>query len=306
MVLPTGVFVPTLAFFLDTPAQEVDLPTTAKHAIFLAKAGVAGLTVHGTTGEPALLSREEKRAILKCTREALDGAGFKDLPIVSGVGVSSTWETIDLCKEAASLGANYALVVGPGMYKGAMTDDALEAYFVEVADASPIPVLLYNFPGISNGLDLDVPLIRKLAKHNNIVGIKLSCGSVGKAARLTSLFSPSEFAVYGGLADTLLHGLMASGTLGAVSGLGNIAPHACVRVVKLFQEGKIAEAQKAQGELSMAGEIELKGGVPGMRAGLVRYHQYGGVCRRPIPQPTEALKTAVEGWIGHLMDRENL
>jgi len=58
---------------------------------------------------------------------------------------------------------------------------------------------------------------------------------------------------------------MVSGTLGAVSGLGNIAPHACVRVVKLFQEGKIAEAQKAQGELSMAGEIELKGGVPGMR-----------------------------------------
>lgn len=71
-------------------------------------------------------------------------------------------------------------------------------------------------------------------------------------------------------ADTLLHGLMASGTLGAVSGLGNIAPHACVRVVKLFQEGKIAEAQKAQGELSMAGEIELKGGVPGMRVSFHR------------------------------------
>ena len=138
------------------------------------------------------------------------------------------------------------------MYKGAMTDAALEAYFTEVlisleflvekekrtradrtslpslteqvADASPIPVLLYNFPGISNGLDLDVPLIRKLAKHKNIVGIKLSCGSVGKAvrllfftssstsrkltldslvyqARLTSLFSPSEFAVYGGLGE---------------------------------------------------------------------------------------------------------
>lgn len=72
-------------------------------------------------------------------------------------------------------------------------------------------------------------------------------------------------------ADTLLHGLMASGTLGAVSGLANICPFAAVRVVKLFQEGKIAEAQKAQGELSMAGEIELKGGVPGMRVSLLTF-----------------------------------
>lgn len=85
-----GIIVPTLAFFQAGERQEIDLPTTGKHAVFLAKSGVAGLTVHGTTGEPALLSRDERRAVLKATREALDQAGFTQLPITAGCGVSST------------------------------------------------------------------------------------------------------------------------------------------------------------------------------------------------------------------------
>jgi dihydrodipicolinate synthase/N-acetylneuraminate lyase len=84
------VLVPTLCFFKDTPAQELDIPTIKKHVLRLAKAGVAGLAVHGTTGEPVLLSREERREVLKATREALDGAGFDDIPIIVGAGVQST------------------------------------------------------------------------------------------------------------------------------------------------------------------------------------------------------------------------
>lgn len=87
-----GIFVPTLAFFGPGPSQEVDLPTTAQHAVFLASSGVSGLTVHGTTGEPALLSRDERRAILTATREGLDKEGFENLPIVVGCGVSSTYD----------------------------------------------------------------------------------------------------------------------------------------------------------------------------------------------------------------------
>lgn len=93
-----GIFVPTLAFFESGPSQEVDLPTTAQHAVFLANSGVAGLTVHGTTGEPALLSRDERRAILTATREGLDKEGFENLPIVVGCGVSSTYvPLVPLC-----------------------------------------------------------------------------------------------------------------------------------------------------------------------------------------------------------------
>lgn len=94
------------------------------------------------------------------------------------------------------------MVVAPGYYKSLMTDEVIEQYFTDVANASPIPIVLYNFPGIANGIDLELDLIKRLAKHKNIVGVKLSCGSVSKAARLQAEFRPQDFGVYGGLADT--------------------------------------------------------------------------------------------------------
>lgn len=138
----------------------------------------------------------------------------------------------------------------------------------QIADTSAIPIQIYNFPGIANGLDLSLPLIQSLAPHPNIVGVKLSCGNVGKGACLSASFPQSQFAVLGGLADTLLHGLLASGSSGAVTGLANIAPRACVKVYNLFKEGKIEEARKAQLALSLAGGIEVGGGIPGMRVSL--------------------------------------
>lgn len=82
---------PTLCFFEDTLEEALDLPTIQKHVVRLAGSGVAGLAVHGTTGEPVLLSREERRQVLIATRQALDNAGYKDLPIIAGTGVYSTF-----------------------------------------------------------------------------------------------------------------------------------------------------------------------------------------------------------------------
>ncbi|KAJ9117484.1 hypothetical protein QFC22_004334 [Naganishia vaughanmartiniae] len=304
--LPEGVLVPTLCFFKDGPKQEVDLETVARHAVRLAKAGVVGLAVHGTTGEPLLLSREERRQVLKATRDALDQAGYQDLPIIAGCGVTSTWETIDLCQEAATLGASFAMVVAPGYYKGVMSDEVLEEFFTDVADASPIPIVLYNFPGIANGIDLELDLIKRLAKHKNIVGIKLSCGSVSKGARLQAVFDGKDFGVYGGLADTMLHNVAFNGTLGAISGLGNIAPASLVKVFNLYKQGKFDEAKKAQEAVSIAGELEIKGGVPGMRYGVVKYYGYGGISRKPLPEASEELKKDMIRWLDPLMSQEDL
>lgn len=105
-------------------------------------------------------------AVIKTHRAALDSAGFQNLPLIVGTGVSSTWETIEITKEAAEAGGNYAMVIPPGYFKSSQTDASLEAFFTEVcmlplffyqccsertgqvADASPIPILLYNFPGV--------------------------------------------------------------------------------------------------------------------------------------------------------------
>ncbi|KAB5590845.1 L-threo-3-deoxy-hexylosonate aldolase [Ceratobasidium theobromae] len=302
---PPGIYVPTLCFFKGEN-QEIDHETITKHVQRLARGGVQGLVANGTTGEPSHLSRAERLAVIKTHRAALDSAGFQNLPLIVGTGVSSTWETIELTKEAAQAGANYAMVIPPGYFKGAMTDAALEAYFTEVADASPIPILLYNFPGVgaANGIDLELNLIAKLAKHPKIVGIKLSCGNMGKAARLAALYSQDEFAVFMGLVEMLLHGLTGSGISGVITGLANDVPKACVRVFDLYQKGELEEARKAQKEVSLAGELELKGGIHAMRYGCVHYFGYGGESRRPIQPISEDLKAKTVAWLDPVVARE--
>ncbi|CAE6399437.1 unnamed protein product [Rhizoctonia solani] len=272
----------------------------------LARGGIRGLVANGTTGEPSHLSRAERVAVIKTHRAALDNAGFQNLPLIVGTGVSSTWETIELTKEGAEAGGNFAMVLPPGYFKSSMTNTTLEAFFTEVADASPIPIILYNFPGVggSNGIDLDLSLIAKLAKHPNIVGIKLSCGNLGKAARLSALYSQDEFAIFMGLAETLLHGLTGSGISGAITGLANDAPKACVNVYDLYAKGDLEGAKKAQKELSAAAEIELGGGIPAMRYGCAHYFGYGGESRRPFQSITDEVKAKTVAWLDPLMDRE--
>ncbi|KAF8599329.1 dihydrodipicolinate synthase, partial [Ceratobasidium sp. AG-I] len=301
-----GIYVPTLCFF-KSEKQEVDHDTLFKHVERLGKSGVHGVVANGTTGEPSHLSRAERLAVIKTHRAALDSAGLKGKGLIVGTGVSSTWESIELTQEAADAGANYAMVIPPGYFKSAMTDASLERFFTEVADASPIPILLYNFPGphlVANGIDLDQNLISKLAQHPNIVGIKLSCGNMGKAARLASLHSQDEFAIFMGLAETLLHGLTGSGISGAITGIANNAPKACLRVFDLYQKGDLEEARKAQKELSAAAEIELKGGIHGMRYGCEHYFGYGGESRRPFAPISEELKKKTVAWLEPLMGRE--
>jgi len=300
---PPGIYVPTLCFFKPGEKQEVDYETIGKHAVRLIKAGITGLVVHGTTGEPPHLSRAERAEVIKTTRSALDAAGLQNTPLIIGCGVSSTWETIDLCKEAKELGGNFVIVIAPAYFKAAMSDEALEKHYTAVADASPLPMLLYNFPGVANGIDLDFPIISKLAKHTNIVGIKLSCGNIAKGARLAATYKPSEFEVFGGLADGLLAGLI-NGSQGVIVGLANIAPKAVIRVFDAFQKQDLAAAKQHMQVLALAGEIELKGGIPGMRAALQHFFGYGGSSRLPMLDATEEQKSASIKWCEPLIAGE--
>lgn len=123
----------------------VDIPTLKKHVLYLARAGIKPLLA-GTTGEAIHLSHSERNLLIKATREALDGAGHHDMPIIAGTGAGSTRETIQLSKEAAEAGADYVIVITPGYFAMALATNrtALKAFFIEVAEKSPIPVIIYN------------------------------------------------------------------------------------------------------------------------------------------------------------------
>ncbi|KAL3471414.1 putative KHG-aldolase [Aspergillus californicus] len=275
--LKPGIYVPTIAFFDANDA--VDIETTAKHAVRLAKSGVAGLVTHGSNGEAVHLTHDERMLINQTTRNALDAAGFTNLPLIVGCGAQSTLETIQLCKEAAQTGGAYTLVLPPAYYGSLLSNEAIMQHFRDVADASPIPVLIYNFPGACSGLDLSSDVILSLAEHPNIVGVKLTCGNTGKLARVASQARPS-FRTMGGSVDFTLQTLVVGGH-GIIGGLANICPRACVKVMELYNEGKVAEAREVQAIVARADWVAIKGGFIAVKGALNAFYGYGGLPRKP-------------------------
>lgn len=280
---------PTVAFF--KPDEEVDLAATEKHAAYLACSGVTGLVTQGSNGEAVHLDREERKAITAATRRAVDAAGYPTMPVIAGCGAASTRETIQLCKDSGEAGADAVLVLPPSYYKALVSNEALHAHFQAVADASPVPLLIYNFPGASSGLDLSSDDILSLSKHPNIIGCKLTCGNTGKLARVAAS-SKAEFLTFGGSADFTLQTLIAGGD-GIIGGVANLIPRSCVRVMELYESGKVAEAQKLQAIVARADWGAIHGGFVAVKSALQSYHGYGGLPRRPCVVPSEKSIAAI-------------
>lgn len=177
--LTQGIYVPTVAFFKDN--EDVDVDTTFKHAAHLASTGISGLVTHGSNGEAVHLDHDERKLITQTTRDALDQSSHSDMPVIVGCGAPSTREVIKLCKDAAASGGNYALVLPPSYYGPLLTSKLMLDHFRNVADASPIPVLIYNFPGACSGLDLTSDQILELSQHPKIVGVGTILSRIDRA-----------------------------------------------------------------------------------------------------------------------------
>lgn len=279
--LPDGVYVPTVAFFKAD--DEVDLEATQRHAIHLAEAGVAGLVVHGSNGEAVHLSREERIQIIKSTRAALDEADHHLMPVIAGCGAQSTRECIQLCRDAAAAGANAAIVLPPAYYGGLLDTAKITSHFYDIANASPIPLVIYNYPGACSGLDLSSDAILAIARHDNVKGVKLTCGNTGKLARIAADAKPGFF-VAGGSADFILQGLVVGGH-GTISGTANLVPRACVRICELYRAGELDEARRLQAVVAKADWVAIQTGFAGVKAALQVFCGYGGLPRRPCTLP---------------------
>lgn len=131
----------------------VDIPTFQKHIVRIANANV-GILICGSMGEAHHLSDSERVELIHAARAALDGANKTTVPIVVGTGVGSTRETIRLTKEAAAAGADYSIVIPSGYFAGAFDRAALKGFFRDVAEASPIPVMVYNCKQLTFKLDI--------------------------------------------------------------------------------------------------------------------------------------------------------
>ncbi|KAL2075208.1 hypothetical protein VTL71DRAFT_150 [Oculimacula yallundae] len=299
--LTPGVYVPTVAFF-DPETDAIDIDTTEKHAIRLAQSGITGIVTHGSNGEAVHLSHEERKQINKATRNALNSIGREDMPLIVGCGAQSTQETVQLCKEASESGGQFALVLPPSYYGGLLTSELIVEFFKDVAAASPLPIIIYNYPGACSGLDLNSEVIIELSQEKNIVGVKLTCGNTGKLARVAAGAS-APFLTMGGSADFTLQTLAVGGH-GIIGGLANVAPKSCVKILRLQNAGKIAEAQRLQYIVARGDWAAIKGGFVAVKVVLQEYYGYGGRPRKPcaLPQQKALEKMLLE--FAELMDSE--
>lgn len=307
--LRPGVYAPTMTFF-DPVTEDLDIPAIQNHAVRLARAGLVGLVTMGSNGEAVHLSDSERNAVTRATREALDSAGFPDVSVMVGCSAMSVRGTIELCKAAQAAGGDSTLLIAPSYYRYAMDNATIKDYFLRVADGSPIPIMLYNYPGAVAGIDLDSDLILELSKHPNIIGTKFTCGNTGKLARVAQELGTdaqgekTSYMSFTGMADFFLQGLLV-GANGVIAGGSNVAPRACVRVYKLFEEGKIEEAVRAQKLLSKGDWVLTKHAIPGTKSALQSYFGYGGVPRLPLQPLDEAGVERVKTGIAELMEWEN-
>ena len=152
----------------------------------LAKTGISGLVTMGSNGEAPHLNWEERISVIETTRTALDDAGFKQIPIIMGASGQSVRGTLELCQDAAKAGADYALALPPGYFRGAMNNGVIADFYKRVADGSPLPRLVYSFPAVVAGIEMDSDLIISISHHPNIVGTKFTYGDTGKLARVAS------------------------------------------------------------------------------------------------------------------------
>lgn len=143
-----GIFVPSPTFFKPfdaasgTPHPAIDVETQAAHSVHLAKSGITGLVLLGSTGEAIHLSRQERFDMIAGVRKGLEDAGFKNYPIMAGVLVNSTEESLEWLEDAQKAGAQWGLVLAPGYFGAAASQENLADWYTIVADKSPIPILM--------------------------------------------------------------------------------------------------------------------------------------------------------------------
>ncbi|OAL54707.1 dihydrodipicolinate synthetase family protein-like protein [Pyrenochaeta sp. DS3sAY3a] len=261
-----GVWCPSVTFF-DSTTSHLDIAAQKQYFSYLSKSGLAGLVVLGSNQEAFLLTREERIALIKAAREAVG----PDYPLMVGVSSFSVPQVLENIQDAIKAGANYGLLLPAAYYGPQTTKEVVKGFYNEVAQKSDLPLVIYNFPGISNGVDLDSVTIAELAKSNpgKIVGVKLTCGSVAKITRLCAELPSETFSVYAGQADWLIAGL-AVGAVGCVSAFSNVFPKTLSKIYDLYVSGNTKEALELHRKAALA-ESPVKAGIAAVKHAVSQY-----------------------------------
>jgi 4-hydroxy-2-oxoglutarate aldolase len=261
---------------------------------------LSGYVVVGSTGESVLLAFEEIDLIWTTARESAAPGKL----LIAGAGVDSTAETIARARRAAELGYDAVLIKTPHYFKPLLTPAALERHYLAVADASPLPVLIYSIPQYT-GISITADWVARLAEHPNIVGIKESSGNVQLASEIIHL-CPPEFSTLVGSSSTLFPSLL-MGAAGGILALACFLPEPAIEIYEAVRAGDTARASRLQfALLSASRKIAGELGPTGVKYAMDCVGYHGGNPRPPLLPLTEAQKKTVEAVLAESIARHKL
>jgi 4-hydroxy-2-oxoglutarate aldolase len=292
----SGVFPPVTTPFddrgrVDTRALAANLARYEAH-------GAAGYLLLGSTGEAAYLDEEEKLEVLRAARRAVPAGRI----LMAGVGLESTAATSRLAALAADCGADLALVITPFYFRSGMSEEALRRHFEAVAEASPIPILLYNVPKFT-GLVLPVSVAEALAKHPNVAGLKDSSGDLEKMREVLDRV-PASFRVLCGSVSVFAPAL-ALGAVGGVLAAADVIPEPLVALYRAHVNGDAGRAKALQASVTETGRrIVDAAGVPGIKAAMDVRGLSGGSPRPPLLPASADERESIRRELARLVDEE--
>jgi 4-hydroxy-2-oxoglutarate aldolase len=257
---------------------------------------LSGYLVLGSNGEAVYLNETEKIKVIEISREAIP----KEKIMLVGTGMEATSETIRFTNQAAGLGADLALVVTPGYFKGSMKPQVLYDHFLAVAEASRIPILVYNVPQFT-GVNMEPTLVAKLSRHSNIIGIKDSSGNIDQLSQIIHQ-SEKGFGVFVGYAPVLFPALCV-GAVGGILAVANLLPELCTRIVDLYVAGQVDKAREIQNRLTpIANAVTVTYGIGGLKAAMDLAGFFGGEPRGPLKKASPEVEKILGDLLAGLKD----
>lgn len=288
LLKPQGIITPIITpMYEDEGINFEELRIQVNRFI---NSGISGLFPLGTNGEVYALTTEEKLEVLKVVVDETKGR----IPVYAGTGCISTKETIALSQKAQDLGVDALSIVSP--YFVAVSQDDIYNHFSTIAQAVDLPILLYNMPA-RTGNNIDYTTVRKLAKYENIVGVKDSSGNFDNTLRYIE-DTDRRLSVLAGNDSLILWTLLAGGS-GAIAGCSNVFPELIVSIYKLWEQGNIEEANVQQTRIRPFRDVMKLGNPNSVVKRAMNLLGYPvGPAREPVsgmsPKLDEALLKAFE------------
>lgn len=282
----SGLILPVTTPF--TADEEVDEAALTANIDRWNAAGITGYVVLGSTGERVNLDEREYLQVITAARNAVPAS----MTFIAGAGQQSTRTTLAEIERAARAGAEAALVITPHYYRAAISQAALIDHYTRVADASPVPIILYSMPDLT-GITIEPETAARLSEHHNIIGLKDSSNDVAKL-RETVAAVARDFAVTVGNGTVFCDALRA-GAAGGILAVGCVVPELCLEIYRSVGDGHADHASNLQDKLApLARAVTRTHGIGGLKMAIEMVGYAGGLVRRPLRMPTENARADIQ------------